>query len=66
MKEAKLTAKEVEEIKKLLAQGVSQPKIAEQYIIGRHCVSSINCGKTWKDDGPYPIYDYKNKKSNRD
>lgn len=60
-----LTEEMVKQIKELLTTGISQVKIAEQLNISRHVITKINTGAHWKDDGVYPIYDYKKKKANR-
>lgn len=45
---AKLTAKTVQAIRELLAQGVRQATIARRYGLSRSVVSRIKQGKTWK------------------
>jgi hypothetical protein len=46
---AKLTAEDAREIKRLLAVGMSQQKIADQYGVHQGQVSRIKLGKVWPD-----------------
>lgn len=64
-KGVKLTPEDVKNIKEMLAQGVRQQKIADKYCVHRDTITKINNGKHWRDEGAYPIYNFKKKKSNR-
>lgn len=46
---AKLSPKDVQKIKGLLLEGVSQQKIADAFGVSRGCVLGIYTGKTWKN-----------------
>lgn len=45
---AKLSSSDVEEIKRLMASGTAQTKIAEKYGVSRTCISAISTGRNWK------------------
>jgi DNA-binding CsgD family transcriptional regulator len=49
---SKLTREEVEEIKRMLSEGVSNLKIADEFDISDGTVSNINTGKTWTEVRP--------------
>jgi predicted XRE-type DNA-binding protein len=44
---SKLSRVEVNEIRRLLASGVSQRKVAGLFGVSQGCVNEINTGKTW-------------------
>lgn len=46
--EAKLTKSDVEQIKKLVNDGVAQHLIASQFNVTQSCISLISTGKSWK------------------
>jgi group I intron endonuclease len=46
--QAKLTEKQVYEIKELLGQGIEQKEIASRFNVGRNAIYNIKYGKTWK------------------
>lgn len=48
--QSKLTWIKVDEIRLLLADGLSQQAIADRYGVSQHTVSSIKLGKTWRLD----------------
>lgn len=52
-------------IKKKLTDGCNQTSLAKELNISRKTIVRINLGERYNDGGIYPIYDYKNKKSNR-
>lgn len=52
-------------IKIYLANGLNQSDIAKILKVSRHIVSDINTGSRWNDGGKYPIYNYKEKITNR-
>lgn len=60
-----VSSEDIEYIKFQLAKGVTQQKIADDLGIDRHVVTKINTGKHWNDGGIYPIYNRKEKKTNR-
>ena len=60
-----LTQERVDLIKFLLSQGISRQEIGNQVNCSIKTVSRINQGERYNDNLPYPIYDYKLKKSNR-
>lgn len=60
-----VSAEEVEYIKKELAKGTTQQKIADFLNISRHIVQKINTGVHFNDGGKYPIYERKKKMTNR-
>lgn len=57
----KLNPTKVEEIKILISQGVTQPKIAEQFSVSRSLISDIATGRVWKQVGG-PVKDSTNKR----
>lgn len=48
---AKLTEKEVVQIRKLISQKLSNVEIAKRYAVGANAISGIRCGKAWKHLG---------------
>jgi len=59
----KLNPTKVEEIKVLISQGLTQPKIAEQFGVSRSLISDIATGRVWKQvDGPVLTKDSTNKR----
>ena len=53
------------DIKKMLAKGFKQEKIADEIGCNRRVVSKINNGERFNDGGVYPIYDRRKKMTNR-
>lgn len=45
---AKLSEKEVSEIRSLIGRGISQPKIAEMFSVSQTLISRIKLGKAWR------------------
>lgn len=44
---AKLTLAQAIEIKELIRGGMTQNDLARKFKVGRSCIASISCGKTW-------------------
>lgn len=55
----------INRIKEKLSIGYSQTKLAKELGVSRKTINRINLGERYNDGLKYPIYDYKQKKSNR-